>query len=571
MDRVSALSPQRRALHHKIFSTALANAKACVARDGDAAARWALLSAEIADSMGCGTLMSAELEELLLSLAAGIPLPTRGTPSSQRRWLHVFSETFGIGGHTALATRWIAQDSGPDQHSLILTFQEAKAVPDTLKSAVQSKGGSIHALGALKSLTERARRLREIAWHDFDVVVLHIHMWDVVPLLAFGVPGGPPVLLLNHADHTFWLGASVADSVINLRQSSQEVTEKSRGVNRHDYLPIPLSPPTVETSSAENTIRSELSIPAQAPVFLTVGSNFKYLKVGEIDFIGTACRLLEKVPTAYLIAVGPHADQPDWRAAHKATGGRLIAVGPQQVLARYFAAADIYLEGFPFGSLTALLEAGLADLPCIRAPMACPPPFTSDGEALELLPQPETMAAYIDEAAALAASPAGRRRQSVALKQAIYRVHLGARWQNSLDAIKAKIPAQHSIYRTATQTYLPVWDQYWTPYLERKFNGDPLLYFYSLGSRYGLTVRPTLRMALASRAAASQDRPRGAPGPIALLLLGRLIEPIAGILPYSRNQVNPGWWPRVILQYWYSRYIGWRFKGHNAKKNEITT
>lgn len=563
MDRIPQLSAQRLALHHEIFHSSLANAIACAEHNAEAAAGWALLTAEIADKMGCESLMSEELEKLLVRLAARIPLPERGTPSDQRRWLHVFSEVPSIGGHVALAARWIALDSGQDRHSLIATFQESTDLPRIIHETITSKGGSVRALGGVISLNERARRLREIAWQEADVVVLHTHTWDVVPLIAFGVPGGPPVLLLNHADHAFWVGATVADSVINLRRSGQEVAEKWRGVDRHTYLPIPLSKPSDHDPHFGCTIRTELDIPEQAPVFLTVGSHFKYLAIGEVNFIETACRLLKKVPDAYLIAVGPATDHADWQAAREVTSGRLTAVGPKHELAGYFAAADVYIEGFPFGSLTALLEAGLAGLPCVRAPMPCPPPFTSDGEALDHLPQPTDLDDYIAQAAALAASPIHRRGQSKALKEAIEKVHLGAGWQSFLDEIKVSLPAQHNIYQVSAPISPPLWEQYWLPYLVRRLGGDPLLFFYARGHRLGLAPRPSMRMLLAAHKAAVPEHPPGTPGPIALGLFRGLIDPIASTLPFANRKANHKWWPRLILDYWYGHYIGWRFKTAN--------
>lgn len=564
MDRIPQLSPQRLALHHEIFRASLANAITCAEHDVEAAAGWALLSAEIADKMGCGRLMSAELEELLVKLATRIPVPKRGTPSDQRRWLHVFSEVPSIGGHAALAARWIALDSGQDRHSLVTTSQEAADVPQTMYDVITSKGGTVRGLGGVKSLNERARRLREIAWQEADVVVLHVHMWDVVPVIAFGVPGGPPVLLLNHADHTFWVGATVADSVINLRRSGQEVTEKWRGVDRHAYLPIPLPMPIGYDPHLGRTIRAELGIPEQTTVFLTVGSHHKYITIGEVNFIDTACRLLKKVPDAYLIAVGPAADHADWQAARDVTGGRLLAVGPKHELAGYFAAADVYIEGFPFGSLTALLEAGLAGLPCVRAPIVCPPPFTSDGEALDHLPQPTDLDDYISQATVLATSPTYRRSQSKALKEAIERIHLGTDWQSFLDEIKARLPAQHNIHQVSAPISPPLWEQYWLPYLVRRSGCDPLLFFYVRGHRLGLTPHPSVRMLLAAHRAAVPDHPPGTPGPIALGLFRGLIDPIASILPFANSKANHKWWPRLILDNWYDRYIGWRVKAVNG-------
>ena len=73
-----------------------------------------------------------------------------------------------------------------------------------------------------------------------DVIILHIHCEDVIPVLAFADESGlPPVLFLNHADHLFWLGTSVADLVLNLRDAATDITIGRRGVeaDRNFLLP----------------------------------------------------------------------------------------------------------------------------------------------------------------------------------------------------------------------------------------------------------------------------------------------------------------------------------------------
>ena len=65
-------------------------------------------------------------------------------------------------------------------------------------------------------------------------------------------------------------------------------------------------------------------------------------------------------------------------------------------------AATVYLEGFPFGSLTAMLEAALAAVPPVMAPALCPLPYRSDDFALHDEPVPEDVDAYVARALALA-------------------------------------------------------------------------------------------------------------------------------------------------------------------------
>ena len=86
-------------------------------------------------------------------------------------------------------------------------------------------------------------QLRALARDTASLVVLHTHGEDVVPAIAFGAAGGPPVTLVDHSAHSFWVGVSAVDLVLNCRGSTLERrwTLHHRGAARCATVPIPLA------------------------------------------------------------------------------------------------------------------------------------------------------------------------------------------------------------------------------------------------------------------------------------------------------------------------------------------
>ena len=121
--------------------------------------------------------------------------------------------------------------------------------------------------------------------------------------MAFGVSEGPPVIFLNHADHAFWLGASVADVVANLRPSGQKITLCRRGIKNSKILPIPIL--KAEPTPDYEVIRKQLGIKKDKIVLLTVGDQFKYTPFGGYDFVSIMEKLLRRNPNVILFAIGP--------------------------------------------------------------------------------------------------------------------------------------------------------------------------------------------------------------------------------------------------------------------------
>lgn len=459
-DRLGVFPKDRIAINQTVSDWCLQNAAFCIERQAmEEALQWDLIAARIM-SFDCAVLTSPELEKQLIQIGTWIRSPISNQPKNRirpLRWLHVLTEVYPDGGHGTMVRRWIQLDPQESRHSVVLLAQ-TKPVPESLTDTVRMNGGDVVQMDPHETLVSRATRLRELVWTKADVVVLHTHPWDVIATVALGVPGGPPVLLLNHAAHIFWVGSSIADLILNIRNSADEDewTVRYRGIDRIMHLPIPLpepAQPDYEPSirmDARRQARNALGVPEEAVVLLTVGHDYKYKPVQELDFIKTVESILSAHAGVYLLAAGPKENKL-WRTLRETTGGRALAFGMQKDLAVFHAAADVYLEGFPFGSTTSLLEAGVKGIPCILPPKMCPPPFCTDGVALLSLEQSSSEADYVKCVLALLEDEQERRHQGELLSKTIRNHHCGKGWQRYLEEIQNNLPFTHNVYSLSVQ------------------------------------------------------------------------------------------------------------------------
>jgi hypothetical protein len=479
-------------------------------REGDIerAALWAYVAAGTGIYYGHSHLCSPPLETLVARLGTTIAPASPGTIASDsggsrgRRWLHVFSETLIFGGHTVLARRWIGHDRSGDRHALALTMQSADKVESGLARAVTATGGSVKSVAGEGGLVRRAARLRQLAIESADVVVLHAHQWDVVPSMAFAAAGGPPVLLLNHADHAFWVGVSVADTVIDIRDSGLALSRRFRGVRRSAMLPVPLedrglAPPDRTTAAAR---LDDPTLLDAGLVLLTVGSGYKYRKLAGLDFPETLARIVEMLPECVAIAVGPEANDPLWQALKAQTRGRVRAVGLDADLAAWHAAADLYLEGFPVGSYTALLEVALAGRAFVRKPLLAPPEeLPIDRGGLAGIEPPATPDAYVLQAMQYAHDPQVRSRDARATRSAVLATHCGEGWMARLEDLRGSLPSAHEPSTVGDLPSLtPGLRDYWARFHAAPRYEGPLEFAIRTAEAQGLRVRTDIAVRDAS-------------------------------------------------------------------------
>ena len=237
----------------------------------------------------------------------------------------------------------------------------------------------------------------------------------------------PPVVVFNHADHHFWLGAAVADVLHCIRPVSLDFAV-TRGIaaERCILTTAPVSGSdgngvaAGDRAARRAAVLEQLGWPADSVVLFSAGSGWKYRGPADSTLLGLVEPVLAAHPQARLIVAGMDADET-WTAAAARTDGRVAVVGSVPDLTPYFATADVYLESRPFSGTGASSEAAAHGLPVLT--------HAATGDEASLLC---TDARY---GTTLALGPAEYRR---VLGQLIAEPTLRAEWAGrALDAIRS--------------------------------------------------------------------------------------------------------------------------------------
>jgi hypothetical protein len=442
----------------RLFGKALQNADVSFYKgDYKSTVAWAKIAANFAFSRHPGFYVDFTLEDLLIGVAQKLePNPVDYSDlitkvNGKMRFLHVITESYGTGGHTAFISRWIENTNENSTHSLVSTATEKKSIAQNLKASIAKSGGSCFSLPELSDdLFEQALFLRRIAQATADVVVLFVHPFDPMPTLAFGVKGGPPVVFVNHADHAFWLNNRVSDAIVDYHSSGLDLSAQRRGRDDSKIMPIPL---TKNSPKPQNqAARKELGLRDKDIMLLTVGRAEKFLSFGNYDFLKSTVKVLTQYPKAKLFAVGPENSRI-WQCASQEVNGRIKACGAlnRAVLEKFYEAADLYVGSFPCGSGTALLEAATHDLPAISLQIE-ELPHISGFDDVACLNQ-ELNVSSIEEFGNLLGSMIDNcgfyRSKAWEMRENIESKHCAPGWNIYVDSVLHSLPSQHQIRNPA--------------------------------------------------------------------------------------------------------------------------
>ena len=502
-------------------------------RQFDDAAALACVAANFAWMHHPGCFTSPELEAVTQALGAiingespGGNGPLLGSLPPQRI-LHVFTEAHEVGGHTRLATRWIKLDS--NRVHCVVTTRQRGDFPAELRAAAEASGGSVTTVHDRSPLAA-ASRLATLA-ENYDVVVLNINPSDVVPSIAFASRRPRPrVLFVNHADHVFWLGTSVADLVICFRHSGHLIACTKRDIEESRLVDLPLPLVLLERTMSIADAKQALGIAPNHVVLLSVATEYKYDSRRPPSFLDLVVPVLEQEKSTTLIAVGP-TDSGLWNKANKLTAGRVRPLGVLRDPAPYRDAADIYLDSTPLASITSLLESAALATPCLAylggrepgSPSVSDPPLVVDA-----ILRAQDPAEYRRLLLRLISEPEFRTEVGAGLASQVQEAHSTDRWLARLQNVYKQLGSVDRVERPVAVT---------TPFVATGVDRE----IVSVGGRHG-------PLGVAESLGSFCGELRSLKGPALFgraLLLGRALRRRSP-LPVRRrvnSSIPPRWWP----------------------------
>lgn len=332
------------------------------ARDDERACAEIESAARFAALCGTGVYASSALERRLRGIAVAISCGS-GDGREVSGTLLVATELYAVGGHTKVLERFGQMLAAScERVSLFISSPTNVFVPESLRESVRKSGGEIMAPDD-SSRCERARRLRTCAL-AFRRVVLMTHPEDVVPVLAFGTDAFPrPVFAYGHTNHTFWLGVSVVDRLLEINDWGRDIATRLRGIARDRISVVGLPVERLKTgpSTTDRAVLLEkFGIPAEGPLVVTAASPRKFRTVGCLDFAEILEGVLSDPKSPTFAIVGPDdASTPEWDCLRRKHLGRIVCTGPvgySDLLACY-AAADVVVDSYPLNGWTSLVDA----------------------------------------------------------------------------------------------------------------------------------------------------------------------------------------------------------------------
>jgi hypothetical protein len=245
-----------------------------------------------------------------------------------------------------------------------------------------------------------------------------------------------------------------------------------RGIpaERHVILPIQIDAPVRRHSRAE--AREKLGLPDEGPLLVSVARAVKYRTMDGVSFADRHVEMLLSHPDARLLVVGP-GEPADWQDAIAATGGRITGRPETPDPSLAFEAADIYLDSYPFVSITSMLEAGGLGAPCVTLF-----PYPSDANVMStdmpgLAPTIGFATSMTDYNRILAdwlAEPDSLRRRGDETAANVKLLHTVPNWLESLEALYAKALAIPPV-TPLRETKAPANEEFYDGYPDILLNG----------------------------------------------------------------------------------------------------
>lgn len=280
---------------------------------------------------------------------------------TQNRTLHVLTEAYAVGGHARLVKRWI--ELLDDELHAVVIVRQGRLEPSWVVPPNRDVPLINLEAAGVRLRTSKVAHLAQL-FRSARRVILHIHPDDVCSVAAAYAVPEVDIRFLNHADHVAWLGAGIPSATyLNLRARGTKLAASRRGIvpDSCDVVPIPITPPQ---EIGRLDARQQIGLRTADIAILTIASGYKYNPIEGRSLLDMLDQILMRKDYR-LIAIGSGPKHPVFGVLSDRHPGKVMAMGNIPAPDIYRAAADIYLDSYPFCSPTSMLESAARGTPIV--------------------------------------------------------------------------------------------------------------------------------------------------------------------------------------------------------------
>lgn len=297
-----------------------------------------------------GIYADVEFEDLLaqrlLYLADGL------VKEAGFKTLHLMTTPYVSGGHTRVVEKLLIGGLGDGLASLDrIPAQVFKKIPPSINiyDGIRQQSG-----------VATIKRILQVGL-QYENVILHIHQDDIYSATAAILLAklGVGIFFYNHADHSFSFGYAGAKKVLEISKFGWE-KGVLRGVEcKQSFVGIPIAVSAVRQNTNDDHILMHGFI---------AGNPYKFNPWGEYSmpaFLNQLFQNNEKFEGIEFLICGPTGREKYWRSLSNAARDHVRFFGqmPHADYLELLTTADFYLDSFPVGNGTGIVEPVMLGIP----------------------------------------------------------------------------------------------------------------------------------------------------------------------------------------------------------------
>lgn len=269
--------------------------------------------------------------------------------SEELKCLFVASELYHTGGHTRLMER-LAKFLDC-KASLLITKKPSESIIER----EQQFFSNIYDNKKANKVTLDSVFFNLNIILKFDVIILNIHSEDISAIIACGIAKklneNIKIHFVNHADHLFSYGSSVADVWYEISAYGRCIDAK-RNLNAEKcFLGIPIE-------NVDTKVGYQYAF-KNGDCILTAGARIKYKPTNGVDIMPLINSLLKKYNKSSLQVIGVNCYKDHWWWLMKLKYGKRLILSKSMPYEKYLkvtSSAKLYIDSHPFPGGTAFVE-----------------------------------------------------------------------------------------------------------------------------------------------------------------------------------------------------------------------